>query len=319
MLETNYLGLKLKNPLVAGSSGLTATMPRLRDLEAQGIGAIILKSLFEEDIYTDFEQEITNSTRSDEELDTLDIKIRQQHLEEYASLIKNAKAGLGIPVIASINCTSAHEWSYFASEIEKAGADALELNIYEIPEKKTNAAQSEQRHIKLVRDIIHGIRIPVTVKISPYHTSITNFCSGLEKAGVSGITLFNRFLSPDFDVQTFHFKETNKYSHPEEYYHTLRWIALLNQQVNVSLCASCGIHETDTILKMIAAGASACQLVSVLYKNGTAITGRILDEMQHFLEGNGYNSVEEYHKVAENHLKPEKFMRSQFLRLKNTE
>ncbi len=319
MLETNYLGLKLKNPLVAGSSGLTATISQLRDLEKQGLAAVVLKSLFEEDIYTDFNNEIANSTRSDEELDTLDIKIKHQHLDEYSKLIREAKAALKIPVIASINCTSTHEWAYFASMIEKAGADALELNIYEIPFHQTSASESEQRHIHLVRQIIDALNIPVAVKISPYHTSTANFCRALEQAGASGITLFNRFLSPDFDPQTFSFKEKNKYSHPEEYYHTLRWTALLGQESEVSLCASCGIHETDTILKMIAAGASACQLVSVLYKNGIGITGRILEEMQNFLHSNGYSSLREYQTAAKKHLKLEYFLRSQFVRLKNLE
>lgn len=319
MLETNYLGLELKNPLIAGSSGLTATISRLRDLEKQGVGAVVLKSLFEEDIYTDFTNEVSNSTRSDEELDTLDIKIKHQHLEEYTKLIKEAKAALNIPVIASINCTSAHEWNYFASKIEKAGAHALELNIYEIPSSEASASESEQHHIKLIDQTTEALNIPVAVKISPYHTSTANFCRALEQAGVAGITLFNRFLSPDFDPQTFRFKEKNKYSHPEEYYHTLRWTALLGQESKVSLCASCGIHETHTILKMIAAGASACQLVSVFYKNGTAITGRILTELQDFLHSNGYHSLSEYQTAAKKHLKPEDFMRSQFVRLKNIE
>lgn len=316
MLEVNYLGFKLKNPLIAGSSGLTATIQKLSELESQGIGAVVLKSIFEEDIYTEYNKEVQKKERSSEFLDTLDLVIREQQLEEYVHLIRDAKQTLAVPVIASINCTSAHEWSYFAKEIEKAGADVLELNIYEIPKASSSAEQSEKRHLKLVNEVTLNSKIPVAVKISPFHTSVANFCIKLQNAGVSGITLFNRFLSPDFDVRTFEFKEKNKYSQADEYFQTLRWTNLLSNQIDIPICASCGIHDSDTILKMLAAGASATQLVSTLYKNGVSVIPKLIAELQQFFNDSGFESLADYQKEAKRHLKPEQFTRAQFVRLK---
>lgn len=316
MLEVNYLGFKLKNPLIAGSSGLTTNIKQLSELETQGIGAVVLKSIFEEDIYTEYDKEAQKNQRPAEFLDTLDLVIREQHLEAYVQLIMDAKRSLAVPVIASINCTSAHEWSYFAKEIEKAEADALELNIYEIPKDGVTAEQSEKRHLKLVNEVTSNTEMPVIVKISPFHTSVANFCMNLQNAGASGITLFNRFLSPDFDERTFEFKEKNKYSQPDEYFQTLRWVNLLSSQTDIPVCASCGIHDTATILKMLAAGASATQLVSTLYKNGVSVIPKIIDGLKQFLHENGFESLAGYQTEAKKHLKPEQFTRAQFVRLK---
>ncbi|MCF8302411.1 MAG: dihydroorotate dehydrogenase-like protein [Bacteroidales bacterium] len=316
MLETNYLGIKLKNPIIIGSSGLTGKESSILELEKHGAGAIVLKSLFEEDIYTDFTREAGKGKRSDEELDYLDVKVKQQHLAEYTDLIRSVKSKLEIPVMASINCTTSHEWGYFAGEINRAGADALELNIYEVPEIKQSGKDIEQRHFEIIRNVLRKINIPLTVKISPYHSSPGYFCSELKKMGVSGVTLFNRFLGPNFNPQTFEFEKNNLYSSPDEYFNTLRWIGILDEKIKIHLCASTGIHDSTTIMKMLAAGASAVQLVSVVYKHGPEIISRMEAEIKEFLKSAGFESIKAYRKEADKQLKRENFTRSQFLRLK---
>ena len=316
MLETNYLGLQLKNPLIAGSSDWTASTGRIKKLEEAGIGAVVLKSLFEEDIFSDYEQESRLSSRSEEEMDILDIKIKQQHLEEYAQLIQDAKKNVSIPVIASINCTTGHEWSYFASEIQKAGADALELNIYEIPGKEETGNNTETRQVEIVQHLINKLDIPLSVKLSKYQSSPANLCSILSKVGASGITLFNRFLAPSFDPFTFQFSFENLYSNQDEYYDTLRWIGLLNGHISADLCASTGIHDTATVLRMLAAGASATQIVSVIYKNGVSVIAEMLHDIEDKLKSNHYTSLQLYQTEAQNKIQRENFNRGQFLKLK---
>ncbi|MDZ7777847.1 MAG: dihydroorotate dehydrogenase-like protein [Bacteroidales bacterium] len=316
MLTTNYLGLTLKNPLIAGSSGWTATPERIKQLEQAGIGAVVLKSIFEEDIFSDYEKESSLSNRSEEEMDTLDIKIKQQHLEKYAQLIQDAKKHVSIPVIASINCTTSYEWSYFASEIQKAGADALEMNIYEIPEKEETGNEIEKRQLEMVNQVINILDIPLSVKLSKYHTSPANFCHTLSQNGVSGITLFNRFLAPDFDPFTFEFSDRNLYSSPDEYYETLRWMALLNNKVKSDLCASTGIHNSHTMLKMLAAGASAVQVVSAIYKHGASVISKLLEQAQVEFRAHKISSLQEYQAKAHKNISALNFRRAQFLKLR---
>lgn len=336
-LSCNYLGLSLKNPIVVGSSGLTAKIENLERFEKAGAGAIILKSIFEEQIHYESNQFIHSDEPGakawkdsfetivnqheyyyQEAYQYLTEYAREHTLNQYLELIREAKKRIKIPVIASINCTSNKDWEYFARKIEEAGADALELNIYILP---SDLNKSGQEHEALYQDIIQRVKaylhIPLSVKIGYYFSNLAKSVVELSKLGIQGLTLFNRPYNPDMDIEKMQLVASHVFSSPEEYTNTLRWIALLSGKVHCDMAAATGIHDGETAVKQLLAGATAVQMVSVFYKNPFELIQEVLSFMEEWMERHDFKTVEQFRGLLSQSrvANPAAYERVQFIRL----
>ncbi len=298
-LTTQYMGLQLKNPLIVGSCNLTDSVDEIRLLEKHGAAAVVLKSIFEEDIIIEVDEKYKEATESSliyseksESIDYMDVETREERLSNYLNLIKDIKKEVLIPVIASINCVSHAEWTGFASRIEKAGADAIELNIFLNPaDMKEN--NFEAVALGIVEKVMKTVNIPVSVKLGNFFTNLGQTVIKLSQTGLAGMVLFNRFYSLDIDLDTCKVKSGHILSSPDEYLSVLRWMAILSGQVSCSLAASTGIHDGNAVIKQILAGADAVQIVSAIYLHGKEQIGTIISDVEKWMEKNGYLSVKQ--------------------------
>ncbi len=319
-LYTKYLGLDLKSPLIAGSSGLTASVDNLTALEAAGAGAVVLKSVFEEEIYLEYAGEMGKLGPMKENLEFLDyydLEIRKDNLKRYLSLISEAKKVLKIPVIASINCVTSHEWDFFARKMEAAGADALELNLFILPsDLSQTSSDNEYTYFEIVRRITGKVNIPVSVKISPYFSSLGRMIGDLSSTKIRGIVLFNRFYSPDIDVEKETLKSGPVLSSDHDYLLPLRWIGMMSSRASCDLSASTGIHDWLTVVKMLLAGAQTVQLVSALYKEGFKAISNFNTRIASWMDGRKYTSIDEFRgKLAMGtQVNPAEYERVQFMK-----
>lgn len=297
-LSTKYLGLELSSPVVAGSCGLTNSIDNLLAIEAAGAGAVILKSVFEEEIYLEYAHEFHKLGPMDsnlEFLDYYDLEIRKDNLKQYLALIAEAKAKLKIPVIASINCVTSQEWGFFAQKIETAGADAIELNMFVLPSNLSQTSQdNESVYFDVITRVMRKVKIPVSVKLSPYFSNLGGMIRDLSFSEAKGLVLFNRFYSPDIDIV--HQKVTggSVLSNPTDYLLPLRWVGMMANRVNCDLAASTGIHDWKTVIKMLLAGAHVTQVVSVLYQNGFGAITEMNTKISEWMASNGYQSIDEF-------------------------
>ncbi len=321
-LRTSYLGLELKNPIIAGSSGLTGTLDGIVTMEKHGAAAVILKSLFEEEILLEAREQMKEAEKNpliysglSETLDYLDLHIRKDNLEKYLQLIRDAKKAVSIPVIGSINCISTEDWIHFTRKIEEAGADALELNTFLNP-ADFKSKEFEQAYFKIIEKVLTTVKIPVSLKISKYFTRLGLSVKALSETGISGLVMFNRFYAPDIDIQKMELSSPQLFSSPEEQFETLRWVAILSERVNVNIAASTGIHTGEDVIKMLLAGANAVQVVSSLYKNGPDQIGRMLAKLETWMTEQGYDSVEQFRgKISRKYgADPAAFERMQFMK-----
>ena len=323
-LNTKYLGLTLRNPVVIGSSGLTHTVSELVDLEQNGAGAVVLKSIFEEQIMLEAEWRMKKAeedgllyTEYSETLDYIDVHIREKELGGYLDLIREAKSKLMIPVIASINAISGLEWVSFARQIEEAGADAIELNIFVMPFSfEKSCTDNEQTYYNIVKKVKALVNIPVSVKISPYFSNLGKVITNLEKNGADGVVLFNRFSSPDIDVNSMKVTAADVLSTPEEMHNSLRWVAILANRVRLDLAASTGIHDGEAVVKQLLAGATVTQITSAIYRNGPGYIFKILNYVNDWMDGKGFNYIDQFRgrlsqSATEN---PDVYERMQFMR-----
>jgi dihydroorotate dehydrogenase (fumarate) len=319
-LNVNYLGLDLKNPIIAGSCGLTNSIENLKAIEQAGAGAVVLKSIFEEEIYLEFAHEFSKLGPMDnnlEFLDYYDYQIKKDNLKHYLSLISEAKKELSIPVIASINCVTAHEWGFFAKKVEDAGADALELNVFVLPTNLSQTSQdNESMYFDIVSRVSSKINIPISLKISPYFSNLGGVIRDLSFSEIRGLVLFNKFYSPDVDIQQQKVISSDVLSQNTDYRASLRWIGMMANRVNSDLAASTGIHNWQTIVKMLLVGATTVQVVSALYKAGFAVITDMIQNLKFWMEENGYHSISDFRgKLSlDNTINPAEFERVQFMR-----
>ena len=297
-LSTTYMGLRLKNPLIAGSSGLTATLEGLEGLQASGVGAVVLKSIFEEEIAAEYETVLTEAKRkgmSLESYDYYDYQVRGDHVEEYVVFVTQAKKKLAIPVIASVNCTYSHEWVSFAKQIEAAGADGLELNMYFLPSELTRSSEErEKEYLLIIERILHEVHIPVALKISSSFSTLGQMIGRLSRTGVAALVLFNRFYSIDFDIEKMCVTGTNTLSSAAELAAPLRWIALMSRRVGCDLAGSTGVHDGAALIKLLLAGAKAVQAVSALYRNGSGAAATMLDFLSAWMDRHHFSAVADF-------------------------
>ena len=307
-LSTDYLGLKLKNPVIVGSSGLTNSVQSIKELEDKGAGAVVLKSIFEEEIAFEYE-DILKEAKSKgyvpkyfdydgykNQFDYYDYKIRDDNLNKYTALIQESKSSVSIPVIASINCfLYSLEWIAYAKFLEQAGADALELNMFFLPSDSSRTSEEKERtYFRIVEKIQKEVSIPVALKISYYFSNLGLMIQNLSKTGINGLVLFNRFFSPDFDIDKFEVKPSFVFSTPSELSISLRWIAIMAEKVNCDLAASTGVHDGNAVIKQILAGANAVQVVSCLYKNGKGYLREMLSRLENWMASKGFSSLSDF-------------------------
>lgn len=321
-LTTKYLGLTLKNPLIAGSSGLTNTQENLIEIEKFGAGAVVLKSLFEEEIELELKNNLQDMIGASNNIypeifDMFDIDTVEDTLTKYLSLIAEAKKNLTIPVIPSVNCVSASEWTFFAKKIQDAGADALELNVFLMPSDFNKTGNdNEQVYFDIIKKVKSEISIPVSLKISYYFTNLASMILRLSETDVDGLVLFNKFFAPDFDIHNFRIVPSNLYSNPTDLGISLRWIAIMSERVKCDLAASTGVHNGKAAIKQLLAGANAVQFASILYKNGISYIQTMVDEMNEWMDEMGYETIDEFRgKMSQaKSINPAVYERAQFMK-----
>jgi len=320
-LSVSYLGLKIKNPVVVGSSGITSNIENLKKIQESGAGAVVLKSIFEEEIYHEYrsilEKEQQENTPDYEYLDYYDYKIKDDNVKKYLSLIEAAKKELDIPVIASYNCVSDWEWTFFAKKLEEAGADAIEVNMFMLASDFSKTCENvEDTYLKQIEKIRSSVKIPVSVKLSYYYADLASFVKRVSETGVDGIVLFNRFFHPDFDIDKFEVVPSNILSQPSDLAISLRWISILSGRVDCSLIASTGVHDGASVIKEILAGADAVQTVSTLYKNGIGYVSQMLDDLKTWMEKHNFEKIDDFKgKMSQvNSPNPAEYERVQFMR-----
>jgi dihydroorotate dehydrogenase (fumarate) len=298
LLHTNWMGLPLKSPIIAGSSGMTKSVENLIEIERYGAGAVVLKSLFEEQISNDMNKNLAeahDASAYPEAFDYISNFAKTNAVDEYLTLIESAKQKIKIPVIASINCVSNTDWIDYAKKFEKAGADGLELNILILPSDFSKTADDiEKTYLSIIENVKKHVSIPVAVKIGEYFTSLAKTVVTLSWTGINGIVLFNRTYSPDIDINTMQVTSTNVFSSPEEVAHPMRWIALLSDKAHCDLAGSTGVHNGEAAVKLLLAGASAVQICSVLYKKKFGVIAEINTFIEEWMKSHNFKSISEF-------------------------
>lgn len=329
-LSTQYLGLELKNPIIVGSSGMTSSVEKVKHAEACGAGAVVLKSIYEEDValeFNDFKQ--TGDTLSadgrtfeyDGRINPIEYYpyvVREENLKKYVNLIEGCKKAVSIPVIASINCfLQSIEWIAYAKKLEAAGADALELNLFFPPtDFREKRADTEKIYFKVAEQVTRKLTIPTALKISHYFTDLGPMIQQLSTTGIGGMVLFNRFFSPDFDIDQFKITNSFIFSTPSDLAISLRWIAIMAGKVKCDLAASTGIHDGDAVIKQLLAGAKAVQVASCLYHKGVDHIGTMLARLEDWMSQHRFSNIEQFRgKMSQdNSVDAMVYERMQFLR-----
>jgi dihydroorotate dehydrogenase (fumarate) len=296
-LTTNYLGMTLKNPIVASSSPLSHNIDSIRRLEDAGAAAVVMYSLFEEQITFDsfyIDYYLTSGTNSFAESLSYFPEMQSYNVwpDEYMNLIRRAKAAVEIPVIGSLNGVSAGGWTDYAALMEEAGADAIELNVYYIPTSEDlDGSEVENIYLEILRQVKSSVSLPVAIKLSPYFSSTANMAKRLVDKGADGLVLFNRFYQPDFDLETLKVEPRLVLSNSSELRLPLRWVAILYGRIMADLAITTGIHTSQDVLKALMAGAKVTMMASELLQNGIRRINVILDELRHWMDEHEYESV----------------------------
>jgi dihydroorotate dehydrogenase (fumarate) len=297
-ISTRFFGLNLTSPVIAASSSMTGHLEQVLKLAEAGAGAIVLKSIFEEEIYHELEEELSlrDGLHSDPEyLDYFDYVIKDENIKKYLKLIAETKARTSVPVVASVNCVSSSDWVLFARKIEEAGADALELNMFITPSDLGKSSENnEQFYFETVENVLQVVKIPVSIKISHYFSNLSGMVKKLADTEIAGITIFNRFYSPDIDINTESITVADVLSTPDDYLLPLKWTGILSGQIKVDLAASSGIHSAETALKFILSGASAVQVASVIYKEGPSAITKMNQGISDWMDQKGYKTLSDF-------------------------
>lgn len=297
-LETSLMGISIKNPIIVGSSSLTNSLRNVKKCEEAGAGAVVLKSLYEEQIMAISDKMIEKDEMYQwypEAMAYVNSISIENGIENYLNLVKKCKNEVDIPIIASINCFSFKDWINFSKELEDAGADAIELNISIFPDdEKKKSIEIEKEYYDIVKSVKSITKIPISVKMSSFFTNIKLAARNFEKSGASALVLFNRFYRPDIDIDNLHMVTRDTLSGPEEITQSLRWIGLLSNKLDCDIVASTGIHDATGIIKQLLAGATATQVCSTLYENGINYISELLNELHAWMRRKGFDSVDNF-------------------------
>lgn len=293
-LNTTFAGLQLRNPIIISSSGLTDSVEKIKKLEFHGAGAVVLKSIFEEQIMMQSGEMVSyDYPEADDYLRTY---IRSHALNEYVKLIKECKEACAIPIIASINCFDSGEWTQFATTMQEAGADAIELNVMSIEtSKEYKYGTMEQNYIDILANVKKNVSIPVIVKLASNLTSPVTLINQLYANGAAAVVMFNRFYQPDINLKTMEYTTGDVFSNGSELSNGLRWTAIASSNVTkLDYAISGGVNSAAAILKSILAGASAVELCSVIYKKGNDEIDKMTDELRLWMEAKGFDSIDQF-------------------------
>ncbi|MDG5815701.1 dihydroorotate dehydrogenase-like protein [Chitinispirillales bacterium ANBcel5] len=322
-LSTTYMGIPLKNPLVAGASSFTGNIEKLKEIQESGAAAVVLKSLFEEQLQLEqfeFDEKREKYTEGvSPEIDGFyPHNLQYKGIEGHLLFAKEAKSALNIPVIASINAVSTNTFVSYARQLEQTGVDALELNIYTVPETGSRYGQViEDEQQNTVKEVMKSVSIPVSVKITPFYSNPLSIVAGFDTTGVKGVVLFNRIFQPAIDIENEEMGLTPFLSNPEELRLSLRFTGLLCDQINADICTSTGIFDGKGAIAALLAGANCFQIVSTLYKNGNEQIHAILKQLNEWMEVRGYKSLDDFRgKLSRNNTKdPFAYKRAQYINI----
>lgn len=317
-IATSYLGLTVPSPIVVSSSSLTSTINGIRRAADAGAGAIVVKSLFEEQIDAELarDRDAIDMGAHPEAADYIQSMSKHLGTDAYLSLLSEAKAAVGIPVIASVNCITPDWWTAYGRQIATTGADGLELNIAFMPRSGQSPAEIEERYVQIVSQVSSEVELPIAVKIGPYFTCLPEFADRLSRAGATAIVLFNRFYQFDIDIKVRSITSGYQLSAPEESANALRWISILSQNDSYELAGSTGIYTGEDAIKFILAGASSIYLCSTLYKNGYGRITEVNDKLDSWLAEQGFASVDDARGLVARDQSdaPERFERLQYIK-----
>ena len=319
-LKTRYLGLDLDSPFIVGASGLTKDITGIQRCADAGAGAVVIKSLFEEQIRMEYEETAAAMAAyaHPEAMAYLQADVAMEYgPSSYLELLEEAATKVNVPVIASVSCTSPEGWVGFARKIEAAGAKALELNIFVLGTDPSRTSEDiEWVYQDAVRAVRAEVSIPIAVKLVPYLTNVSRMAAQIEGAGADGLVLFNRFFHPDVDTASLKVTGGLSLSGPEEHLLPLRWLALLYGQVGCDLCASTGVHDATAAAKMLLAGAGAVQVTSALYRYGVEHLREMARELEAWMDEHGFNTVDSFRgRLSRFHTdNPELYERAQYIK-----
>ncbi len=296
--KTKYLGLELKSPVIVGSCGLTADVDKMAEMEAAGAGAVVLKSVFEEQIIHDIKRNTHVVAPIDNYGDSYEYiaqHVADDSLNRHFQMIREAKRRLTIPVIGSINCFSYENWITYAKKFQDAGCDALELNMAILPyETSLSSDDVERTFTQIINAMKNSISIPVSIKVGTYFTDMAKQMQQFSWMGIQGVTMFNKNVQVDIDTETESLKNASWLSNPDEIHNTLRWVAILSKKMRCDISASTGVYSADDVVKFLLAGANSVQVVSCLYKNGIGSLRQMNDGLQQWMQKKGYESIDQF-------------------------
>ena len=318
-LSTTYMGVKLKNPLILGASNLVAKPEIIKQIEQAGIGAIVYRSLFEEQIQLEnlqMDEDLTEYENRNAEMTRLFPGLEHGGPKEHLYNVEKLKKSVNVPVFASLNAIYEPTWVEYAKELEKTGVDGLEINLYAVPGYFEVTGQSiEDKQVQIVKAVKNAVKIPVSVKISLFYSNPLNFIKKVDEAGADAYVLFNRFFQPEIDIEKEEYYYPWELSNPKDHMLTLRAAGLLHGNVSGSICASRGIYDGSDVIKMILAGADAVQIVSTIYRNQPSVVADILIEMNRWMDSKGYKTLVDFRgKLSRKNMKdPFTYQRAQYV------
>lgn len=294
-LKTKFAGLELSSPIIAGSCGLTSDIKKLQEIEIAGAGAVVLKSIFEEQINMEVSRSVGDNSYP-EETDYIQNYIRANTIQQYIDLVKLAKERLRIPVIASINCLRNGEWISFARELEHAGADAIELNAFILPlDEFKESSEIENIYYDIVKQVKAQVKIPLIMKIGNYFTNLPMFVSKLKALGADAVTLFNRFYEPDIDIERVTIGVASVFSLPTDLRQSLRWTGILaGEDKQLQISSSTGVHSGEAVVKLLLAGATTVQVCSALYEQGIPAIRTMNYFVSSWMQKKSFRKIEDF-------------------------
>jgi len=318
-LSTTYMGIKLKNPLILGASNLVSKPDMIKQIEEAGIGAIVYRSLFEEQIQLEnlqMDEQLTEYENRNAEMTSLFPGLEHAGPKEHLYNLEKLVKSVNVPVFASLNAVYEPTWVEYAKELEKTGVAGLELNLYAIPGYfEITAELIEDKQVQIVKAIKKAVDIPVSVKISLFYTNPLNFIKKVDEAGADAYVLFNRFFQPEIDIDKEEYFYPWELSNPKDHMVSLRFAGLLYGNLEGSICASRGIYDANDVIKMILAGADTVQLVSTVYRNSPSVVSDILMDLTNWMDKKGYKSLNEFRgKLSRKNMKdPFTYRRAQYV------
>lgn len=311
------MGIKMRNPIIVSSSGLSDNLDKIKAAEDNGAGAVVLKSIFEEQINYQ-SGNLLGESDYPEASDYIAYYTKTHSIDNYLKLIRSAKEETDIPIIPSVNCVTADDWISFSKHIQSAGADALEVNMFFLPlDRKIRPEKAEKVYLDLVEKLRKTLQIPFAIKLGPRFSNIFYLIDQLYNRGVNGVVLFNRFFEPDIDINSMNIIPASVFSSADDKRHVLRWVGMasaINERINIS--ASTGVRSGDDIVKYLLAGADTVQVCSVLYSEGHEYLTELLASLESWMQGKGFNSIDEFRGSLnyKNFKDYKKYERAQFMK-----